>query len=150
MGGKSRRHPNIHAPKKIFGDIWVIKCVDYVDSTNSHALDSAISDLLSEGKNKILVDFTELNFITSDVPNTLIGHVGSAREKGGDILLLKPMQNIMDIIELLGLGEIFNIALDESAAMNHFRHIAAMGVHEEDTREMKAPQFPPKKPPDNK
>ena len=131
-----RKHPNIKAAKKIFGDIWVVKCVDYVDSTNSLVLDDALADLISQNRYKILVDFTELNFITSDVPNTLIGHVGTARENGGDILLLRPMQNVMDIIDLLGLSEIFNIALDEGAAMHYFRYIDSAHVHEEETREL--------------
>lgn len=125
--GKQKKHPNIKPPEKVFGDIWVVKCVDYVDTTNSDVLDHTLSALLKKGSSKILIDFTELSFITSDVPNTLIGHVGTAREMGGDILLLRPMQNVMDIIELLGLTEIFYIAMDMGAAMGHFRSLPGKG-----------------------
>jgi anti-anti-sigma factor len=123
VASRIKSHPNIRGPEKIFGDIYAIRCRDYVDSTNSHILDAMITRLLSQGHYKILIDFTELNFITSDVPNTLISHIGKSRDNGGDILLLNPMENVMDIIEMLGLSEIFNIAPDEGTVMNYFRNL---------------------------
>ena len=120
------KHPNIHLPEKGFGDIYIIKCVDFLDATNKGALEAAVDFCIAQNNPKIVFDFSKLDYMASAGANVIIGTLQKLREAGGDLLLLKPQEHVTEIINVLGLDEEVNIALDEGAAMRFFRDLKDM------------------------
>ena len=73
-----------------------------------------------EGKNKFIIDFSELVHINSLAMGILRGRLREVRESSGDIKLANLNPHIATIFEMVGLDEIFEIYSSEEEALQKF------------------------------
>ena len=102
-------------------DIVLIKVSGYIDAHTFEELENEIQSKFSAKQFKLIVDLSDVPYISSAGAGVFIGAFPQAQENDGFIALLKPSKNVLDVFELLGLTEIFTISkdLDSAKALFH-------------------------------
>jgi anti-sigma B factor antagonist len=86
----------------------------------SASLRSLISDLLSTGHKKILLNLANVERIDTAGLAYIISALKSVRMQEGELKLLNPRKHIQDVLELTKLYTVFDIRNDEAAALRSF------------------------------
>lgn len=74
----------------------------------SAALRSLVTDLLSTGNNKILLNLTEVNYIDSSGLGHLVSAFTTARKQEGELKLLKLTNKVHDLMQITKLYTVFD------------------------------------------
>lgn len=101
-------------------DVIHLDIEGYLDAQTYEDLEEEINDLFDENHHRIVIDLSEVDYISSAGAGVFIGAIGTARDHSGDIILLNPTENVREVFELLGLSEIFVMAEDEDQAIAEF------------------------------
>jgi len=83
-------------------------------------LSEAVRELTKKGQKKILLNLAEVNYVDSSGVGQLVGALTTARNQGGDVKLLKPSVQILDLLKTTKLDSVFDIQEDEAAAIQSF------------------------------
>ncbi len=75
---------------------------------------------IKEGRVKIILDCSELEYISSAGLGVLIGHIEEIREKGGDLVICCTTSRVYQIFDLLGFTRIYRFFPDIGAALRVF------------------------------
>ena len=84
------------------------------------SLRSLVSDLLSKGHNKILLNLTNVDYIDSSGIGYLVGAFSSVRSHNGELKVLNPTKNVQDVLKKTNLYRILDINEDETVALRSF------------------------------
>jgi anti-sigma B factor antagonist len=80
-----------------------------------------IRDLLAQGCVRIVLDLKKVSFLDSAGLGELAANIKRARERGGDIRLLRAPRRIRDLFDLVGLARVIRMFDDEQAAVRSFK-----------------------------
>ena len=80
----------------------------------------AIDTLLAAGRNRILVDFTEVSFMDSAGMGELVSSFRTVERTGGRLKILKPSQKIQNTLTLSRLLPIFEVFEDRDSAVDSY------------------------------
>ncbi len=83
------------------GEIMIVELGGHVDQTNSYQLEKMFEDILESQVFKVIVDFKELNYMSSAGWGIFVGEVKRFRENGGDIKLARMDSEIADVFNML-------------------------------------------------
>ncbi len=83
-------------------------------------LGETIRELTKKGQKKILLNLAEVTYVDSSGVGQLVGALTTARNQGGEIKLLKPSSNVLDLLKTTKLDNVFDIRQDEAAAIQSF------------------------------
>lgn len=86
----------------------------------SASLRSLISDLLSNGHKKILLNLANVERIDTAGLAYIISALKSVRMQEGELKLLNPTKHVQDVLQLTKLTTVFDIRDDEAAAVRSF------------------------------
>lgn len=99
----------------------VVKVTGRIDSATSPQLAEAIAHINDDGKFKIVIDFSELDFISSAGLRVLIAALKNCRRYNrGDLVLASLPENIYSVFDLAGFTSIFKIYDDVVSAVGSF------------------------------
>ncbi len=88
-------------------------------------LGETMRELTKKGQKKILLNLAEVTYVDSSGVGQLVGALTTARNQGGDIKLLKPPRQVLDLLKTTKLDTVFDIQQDEAAAIQSFSKGAA-------------------------
>ena len=91
----------------------------------SAALRDKIAYLLNEGKKKILLNMSDVNYIDSSGLGALVSAYTSARRQGVEIKLASLSDKVNDLMEITRLYTVFDVAKDEATALASFGRTSA-------------------------
>ena len=74
-----------------------------LDNNNAHEMVATINSALERGYKNILLDMSELEFLSSAGVGSILGTVETAREAGGDIILYNISSTVLHVLEVLDL-----------------------------------------------
>ncbi|MBM2816028.1 MAG: anti-sigma factor antagonist [Ignavibacteria bacterium] len=100
-----------------------IQCLNlegYLDAHTAPKLESAIEELMKSGFNKILVNFQDLDYISSAGLGVFMAFIEEIRESGGDIKLTSMKSKIFSVFDLLGFPILFDIETNDESAIAKF------------------------------
>ena len=97
-------------------DILVINPGTSLDNTNAHEMVDIISTAQENGFKYIIIDMTDLQFISSAGVGSILGTVETSREAGGDIVMCNASETILHVFEVLDLTEYLTIKTDNHEA----------------------------------
>ncbi|HSF18870.1 MAG TPA: STAS domain-containing protein [Vicinamibacteria bacterium] len=80
----------------------------------------AIDTLLASGRNRILVDFTDVAFMDSAGMGELVSGHRTVQRFGGNLKILNPTKRVHNSLTMAKLLPIFEIFDDEDAAVKSF------------------------------
>lgn len=106
--------------KRITNDILLINVAGFLDAYTFERLENAINSAFKQNIYKIVVNMEHVDYISSAGAGVFIGALSKTHEKNGNIVILKPTDNVKEVFNLLGLTLIFTIVEDINAAVAAF------------------------------
>lgn len=99
----------------------VVKVIGRLDSATSPALIDELNKITEENRFKIVMDFSELSFISSAGLRVLISTLKNCkRYNRGELVLASLSSNILSVFDLAGFTAIFKIFPDVLTAVGSF------------------------------
>jgi anti-sigma B factor antagonist len=83
-------------------------------------LGDTIRELTRKGQRKILLNLAEVTYVDSSGVGQLVGALTTARNQGGNLKLLKPSTQVLDLLKTAKLDNVFDIQEDQAAAIQSF------------------------------
>jgi anti-sigma B factor antagonist len=98
----------------------VLNIGGFLDAHTASNLESAFQTLLDDQKYNIVVNFTDLSYISSAGLGVFMGFIEEVRAHNGDIKMSNMSAKIFRVFDLLGFPTIYDIFKDESEAFEKF------------------------------
>jgi anti-sigma B factor antagonist len=86
-------------------------------------LRSTIKDLLAEGRNKIVLNLGDVNYIDSSGIGELVTAFTTVKKTGGDLKLLNLTKKVHDLLQLTKLFTVFDVYTDENVVIRSFQQV---------------------------
>ncbi len=114
-------------------DLSVLKVGGFLDAHTAADLENAFQTLVDENRYKIIVNFTDLTYISSAGLGVFMGYIEQVRENGGDIKMSNMTPKIFRVFDLLGFPTIYDIFADEFEAVSKYGNDAENSEPEDAT-----------------
>ena len=99
----------------------VLKVVGRIDSYTAPTLEEALKALVDAGRHKIVLDLSEVDFLSSKGRWVLIETQKTCkRYNRGELVLVNVQDRIRDSLNLVGMGSYFKVFPDVTAAVASF------------------------------
>ena len=105
------------------GDVTVVSFVDkkILDEQNIQIIGEQLFDLVdNQGKKKILLNFSNVEFLSSAALGKLITLNKKAQTSGGKLVMCNIVKEIYEVFAITKLDKLFKIYKDEQAALQAF------------------------------
>ncbi|MEI6232185.1 MAG: STAS domain-containing protein [Planctomycetota bacterium] len=96
----------------------LVKLAGFLDAHTYERLDQAIARLFAEKRFRLIVDLAGVGYVSSAGAGVFIGALTDAQDQNGNVVLLSPIANVREVLEMLGFNQIFKIALTLDEAMS--------------------------------
>lgn len=103
------------------GNVSVIYLNGYLDAHTAPQLENNFSELIDKSKYNIVVNFEDLNYISSAGLGVFMAYIEKIRENEGDIKLSAMSDKVYNIFDLLGFPLLYEIFKSEGEAINKFK-----------------------------
>lgn len=94
----------------------IIRVSEILDNTNAHEMSEAFNAARAAGCTRVILDMSEVCFISSTGVGCILAAVNTFRRLGGDIILTGLQERITRILEVLDLCQYLTVAVDVEAA----------------------------------
>lgn len=105
---------------KEYRRVAVVSVSGRIDTSTSMQFEETINDLIDKGHFNLVMDFNEVDFLSSSGLRILVTTRKRLREMGGDIVLANPSQRSADSVEIAGLDKLFTTFPDREEAIGSF------------------------------
>lgn len=102
------------------GELEFLYLRGYLDAHTAPDLEDAIGNLVKGGKNKIVINLRELDYISSAGLGVFMAFIEEIRESGGDIKLAELKPKVFTVFDLLGFPMLFDIEPSEKDIIQRF------------------------------
>jgi anti-anti-sigma factor len=102
----------------------IVKPIGSVDSMTTQSVEEKLIALIDSGTKYIVVDFSEITFISSAGIGVLLGTVSTLREEGGDLILMRIPPEIKEIFDILNISDYF-LSVDSISELKDTIHSKA-------------------------
>ena len=89
--------------------VCVIKLSGYLDAHTASDLERSMQEVIANGCYRMVVDFTDLDYISSAGLGVFMVFIESVRKEGGDIKLASMKERVFSVFDLLGFPVLFQI-----------------------------------------
>lgn len=100
--------------------IQVVDIRGYLDSSTFQELQDHLQDLIDQGEHRIIIDFEQLNYISSAGMGVLMGMLQEVRQNHGDLKLVNMSSKIQNLFDMLGFSRMIRIYNTAEEAKNAF------------------------------
>ncbi|MBI9073124.1 MAG: STAS domain-containing protein [Melioribacteraceae bacterium] len=102
------------------GSVNVIDLKGYLDAHTAPELENAFDKLIKENRYSIVVNFTDLAYISSAGLGVFMAFVETMRENEGDIKFSNMTENVFNIFDLLGFPMLYEFFKEETEAIQKY------------------------------
>jgi anti-sigma B factor antagonist len=102
------------------GNLDILRLDGSLDAYSFPRLESTLGQLREKERNRVILDCSGLEYISSAALGALIGFARRARENSGDMKLANLTPRIYNIVELLGFNKILEICTSTEDAVRRF------------------------------
>jgi anti-sigma B factor antagonist len=109
------------ASTRLVGDVTIVDLGGRIVLGEGTAeLRDLVRNLAREGKKKILLNLSGVNYIDSSGLGELVSAFTSVRKQGGELKLLNLTKRVHDLLQITKLYTVFEITDDEAASIKSF------------------------------
>ena len=116
-----RRRVIASSPSRYNGAILVVMPRGRLDANGSQYLDGEMESLTGQGQWKIVVDFSQVTYISSTGLRVLLAAVKRSRRQAGDVKLCRLTPPVLKIFRMAGFDNIFSFYETEEQAVKAFK-----------------------------
>jgi len=95
-----------------------------IDSTNASELDDALKETMNEGYGNLIVNLSEVEYMSSAGLRALVSALRECKKRRGDLVISAPSDRVAEVFELAGLTTgptpLFAIFENDTAAVGNF------------------------------
>ena len=91
----------LQADESWIDDVVVLKLAGLIDSGTSQLLEDRFNSLILKGNVKIVVDLSDVDYISSAGWGIFVGEIKGVRKKSGDIKLAGMRPDVREVFDLL-------------------------------------------------
>ena len=102
------------------GEVSVLKVNGFLDAHTAPELENAFNGLINDKQFKIVVNFSELQYISSAGLGVFMAYVETMRENNGDIKFCGLKDDVYNIFDLLGFPLLYEFYKNEKEAIEKF------------------------------
>lgn len=102
------------------GSVNVIELKGYLDAHTAPELETEFNRLIDDNNFKIVVNFTDLKYISSAGLGVFMAYVETMRENSGDIKFSNLKEDVFNIFDLLGFPVLYEFFSDEKEAIDKY------------------------------
>jgi anti-sigma B factor antagonist len=102
------------------GIVFIRLIGDVVGGPDATDLTERFHELIDKGKNRIVVDMTNVDYMNSSGLGILIGGLTTVRNSGGDLKLLNLKEKLEQILRITKLDQVFDLYDSEEEVVNSF------------------------------
>jgi len=106
--------------RNVDGHIAILHLKGFLDAHTAPDLERAIREVIDMKKYRILVNFSDLSYISSAGLGVFMGFVEEVRENNGDIRMSDMTLKVFKIFDLLGFPKLYRIFQKEQEALSSF------------------------------
>lgn len=103
------------------GSVNVLDLKGYLDAHTAPELEKAFNKLIDDKSFNVVVNFKDLNYISSAGLGVFMAYVETMRENRGDIKFSNMKENVYNIFDLLGFPVLYEFFKDETEALEKFK-----------------------------
>lgn len=107
--------------RKELEDVSIVYLNGYLDAHTAPDFENALQELVDEDRVRIVVNLSELNYISSAGLGVFMGFIEDIRSKGGDIKLAEPTEKVYRVFDLLGFPVLYEIFKTEDEALEKYK-----------------------------
>jgi len=89
-------------------DVCIVKCSGSIDADSFYVLKQTFDKLINENNFKIVIDLSDVNFISSAGWGVFLGNLNKARKGGGDIRLSSMKEEVKNVFYSAEFNEILS------------------------------------------
>lgn len=92
---------NLEVTEAVSGSVTILKTKGFIDTSTATVLEDSIKKAIGQGKNKLIIDLSESDFISSAGWGVFVAYLRKTREAGGDIKLAGMVEKVFKVFKLL-------------------------------------------------
>lgn len=104
--------------------VEVLDLKGYLDAHTAPHLEHAFQERIESQRYKIIVNFRELEYISSAGLGVLMQFIEEVRDNAGDIKLTNMSARVYNVFDLLGFPMLYEIFNEEEEAVQKFQNIS--------------------------
>lgn len=101
-------------------DIVILELEGRLDSATAPDLEKKVLALIEQSANKILLDFNNLDYISSAGLRVVLMGAKKTKASGGKIVLCALKEHVKEVFDIAGFSSILSICLTSEEAINDF------------------------------
>ncbi|RMD49859.1 MAG: anti-sigma factor antagonist [Ignavibacteria bacterium] len=105
---------------KSLDSVSVLMLYGYLDAHTAPDLEDAFNKLIENNRFKVVINFSNLNYISSAGLGVFMAYVETMRENKGDIKFSNLKPDVYNIFDLLGFPMLYEFYNEESEAVAKF------------------------------
>jgi anti-anti-sigma factor len=102
---------------EIENGINVLKLIGILDFKGVDEIETKFAGYSTGDQSKVLVDLSEVEFLTSIGVRLVVTTAKSVASRGGKLVILNPNENVKDVLEMTGIMDIIPIHTDLTEAI---------------------------------
>lgn len=102
-----------------YDNIHIVQLPEKLTMANAAETKESLITLIQEGSTRVILDLSQMSFADSSGLSVLVAAYKALEEKSGKAVLLSPRPNVLALLELTRMHEIFELFTDQSAALKH-------------------------------
>jgi len=101
-------------------NVAVVYIKGYLDAHTAPDFEKALRDLVDQDRVRLVVNLSELNYISSAGLGVFMGFIEEVRGRGGDIKLAEMTDKVFRVFDLLGFPVLYEIYGKEEEAIQKY------------------------------
>jgi len=101
-------------------EVSIVYLKGFLDAHTAPDFEKSLQTLVDEDRIRIVVNLSELNYISSAGLGVFMGFIEDIRNKGGDIKLAELTEKVFRVFDLLGFPLLYDIFQKEEEAIGKY------------------------------
>jgi anti-sigma B factor antagonist len=110
------------------GEVTILSLEGHLDAHTAPDFERAIQSEIDAGRVRLVVDGTQLKYISSAGLGVFMSFIEEIRDKGGDLKICSLSPKVRQIFDILGFQAIYEMVDSRAAALQRFTGLPAREV----------------------
>ncbi len=110
----------VELKEELEGEILFLRIKGRLDAISSPAAEKKILDLITNGQHHILLDFSEVDYLSSAGMRLLLRTSKKLKSVSGKLIVCAVSPNVMDVLRMSGFDHVIELAPSKEEALRLF------------------------------